>query len=572
MRRTILFGICLVGLCSDRSLLGDEPEIDVDGKVTSVALFKNGIAIVRREVPIQTAGTYRLRNVPDPIHGTFVVESIGAIEARVEPRPTNAKQPSPLGTNLQKEMAGLKVTLFLRNEKSPVVVGTVASLPSTVPTMPDTSLTPTATPYPHWGWAPMSSPMSSPTSVSRFLILTTDKGQTWVDLNDIASIQAEGNPIPDTPSTLKPVLLLRADEASAGKTARISYLSHGLAWAPNYHVQLLDDNRMSLEQIATIRNELGDLAEAEVSVITGFPNIPYSSVLSPMAASQNWSNFLQSLNSIANRDKWSNNALSNSVMTQQVQVGGPNALSRAEADSAAALGDTIDLHYHSIGKRSITQGGSISVSTGKSQSNYQRIVDWSIPDTRNEFGHPVNAGNERRIDPLTGAVIQDDLWDALVFKNTLPFPMTSAPGMVSTQGNFSGQGLVTWTNRNDECTLRVNKALSIRAQHFEYEDQVGDKGKSGREIVYVGHSRYQKVLVNGELKISNQRAAKVKMIVKRQFSGDLIKADGSPKVNLREEGVWSVNKRNELTWTLDLKPSEERTVPFQYAVLSYFPG
>ena len=61
-----------------------------------------------------------------------------------------------------------------------------------------------------------------------------------------------------------------------------------------------------------------------------------------------------------------------------------------------------------------------------------------------------------------------------------------------------------------------------------------------------------------------------KMIIKRKFSGDYVKGDDSPKIVLSEEGVWTVNKRNELQWTLVLKPAEERTVKFQYAVLVYW--
>jgi hypothetical protein len=57
------------------------------------------------------------------------------------------------------------------------------------------------------------------------------------------------------------------------------------------------------------------------------------------------------------------------------------------------------------------------------------------------------------------------------------------------------------------------------------------------------------------------------LIIKRQFSGDYVKGDDTPKIDLREEGAWTVNKRNELTWTLSLKPAEERTVKFQYTVL-----
>ena len=142
--------------------------------------------------------------------------------------------------------------------------------------------------------------------------------------------------------------------------------------------------------------------------------------------------------------------------------------------------------------------------------------------------------------------------------------------MVITGGNFSGQGQVLWTNKNEEATLRVNKALSIRARHVEYENQTADPAKSERDIVYIGGRRFRKVTVNGELRLSNHRATDTKLIIKRQFSGDYLNGDDSPKIDLREEGVWTINKRNELQWTIVMKPAEERTIKFQYAVLVNF--
>ena len=38
---------------------------------------------------------------------------------------------------------------------------------------------------------------------------------------------------------------------------------------------------------------------------------------------------------------------------------------------------------------------------------------------------------------------------------------------------------------------------------------------------------------------------------------DLVEAEGGPKASLREEGVYSVNRRNELVWAVPLKAGEE---------------
>ena len=44
-------------------------------------------------------------------------------------------------------------------------------------------------------------------------------------------------------------------------------------------------------------------------------------------------------------------------------------------------------------------------------------------------------------------------------------------------------------------------------------------------------------------------------------------ADATPKATLREEGVYSVNRRNDLVWTIPLKAGEERKLKYRYTVL-----
>lgn len=45
--------------------------------VESVALFKNGLVVVRATFPVKGAGQYRWDKVPRVVHGSFWVESGG---------------------------------------------------------------------------------------------------------------------------------------------------------------------------------------------------------------------------------------------------------------------------------------------------------------------------------------------------------------------------------------------------------------------------------------------------------------------------------------------------------------
>ena len=73
--------------------------------------------------------------------------------------------------------------------------------------------------------------------------------------------------------------------------------------------------------------------------------------------------------------------------------------------------------------------------------------------------------------------------------------------------------------------------------------------------------------MKGELSVCNHRAESVTMVIRRRFSGELVEADAAPETIFREEGVYSINRRNELAWTITLKPGEERTLAYRYKVL-----
>ena len=191
----------------------------------------------------------------------------------------------------------------------------------------------------------------------------------------------------------------------------------------------------------------------------------------------------------------------------------------------------------------------------KGKADYERIVEWLVPDNRNEFGQHVSREDN-----------DDSAWDALKFKNPLDFPMTTGPAMVTSGGEFNGQRTSYFVNAGEEMVLRVNKALSVRTRAIEHESQAKEVAVA-RDVIWIGGRQFRKSTVEGELSMSNHRKETVSLVLRRRFSGELVQAEGTPKASLREEGVYSVNKRNELLWAIPLKAGEERKIKYSYTVL-----
>lgn len=507
------------------ALAADTP---VKSAIVGVDLFKNGLAIVKREVTLGAPGAYSIDDVPQPVHGTFWIDSTGRVEAVVKMRDIEVPVSDTPPGNLQDDLAGKTVTVHFKGDKRAPATGTMLKI---------------------------KVGKGEEAQGGRFLVLQTAKGRVYIEPGEVASVESED--AGTTVTRRRPQLVLTlADTNRAETKVTIRYIAHGISWAPSYRLDISDPKTLRLEQHAVIRNELGALSGAEVRLISGYPSVEYAHVRSLLSARTSWAQFFSELANYRVREI---DALGNSITAQQVATvngrgpGGGWGSAAALALGATPAGEGVDLHYQSIGKRTLAEGDTLALTVARGTSEYSRIVEWLVPDTRDASGRP--EGREQ----------QDDVWDALKFKNPLAFPMTTGPALVTANGQFNGQRTSYWVNAGEETLLRVEKALSVRTRSVETELLTRDG--SGRDLIWIGGRQYRKTIVEGELSVSNHRKETVPLLIRRRFSGELVSADADPKQTLREEGVYSVNKRQELVWTLELKGGEEKKLKYTYSVL-----
>jgi len=542
--RTIAI-IALAGLLS--AAYGEEKETPVESRIVSVGLFKNGLAVVKRTVNVPGPGAYVLRDVPEPVHGTFWIESDAAVETRLTTRDLDV--PST-GGDFQNELAGRQVTIHFRDGQIPPATGVVKP-----PEKPDhRTWDRTYEQSNDWRWYSRSSSGANQPAQPRYLILQKGPSSMYIDTSMIAYVQADGGARAVTKP--QPVLLFTVGEMKEKPaTISVSYLTKGIGWAASYRVDITNPRELAIEQHADIRNELEDIADADVSLITGFPNIQFAHVASPLSARTTWASFFQQLSMDPSENRGNRN-----IMTQQRVISNYLEPDRGIDLSAIPQGEGPDIHYQPIGKRTLAEGDCIAMSVTSGKAVYDRIVEWIVPDTRSANGRYIE-DYERQQNPEK---YQDAAWDALRFRNPLKMPMTTGPAAIYSADRFLGQRTSFYVSAGEETTMHVTKALSVRTRAVENEEQ-GEK----REIVWIGGHDYRKVSVKGELAASNHRAEPIKLVIRRRFSGELVEADGDPKVSLLEEGVYSVNKRNELVWSITLPAGKEQTFTYRYTVLMW---
>ncbi|WP_294508685.1 hypothetical protein [uncultured Victivallis sp.] len=518
----------------------------VKAPVTRVALFKNGYALVVREVASAPADRFLLDESIVPIHGTLWFAPGDGLSVTGVSRSGKIPNRNPFA-DLTASYENLDVTVTLKSsgsEASRIITGTLVRLgepPSAVPPLPQQPSV----------WHGGRSPGETAAQGTGFLAVRQKDGcLVTFRASEVASIESTG--INSEIREQKRMLLVNR-AGMAGKPLVFSYLAHGLTWAPAYRIALGPEAKLRIDQSATIINDLEDLKDAEISFVSGFPNLQYAGVASPLASGMTFQTFSQQLNQMEY-------ARLNGQPCVLGQVVMKNSFARNETAAVSPLpesGASEDIHFTSGGKVSLAKGDVSYRTLAEATADYERLVEWEIPDWRNEWGVL-----ERNFNRPNGDGNPDgDLWDAVRFRNPFPSPITSAPIEIVDGEKLLGQSTIQWVNPGDDALVRITKALTVSGNRIETEVP----GK--RELITIGGWNYRCPVVEGTVTLRNFRSNAAKVVVKLRFSGELLSADGSPKSRLLETGVYSVNPRRELVWELTLEPRKEVALPYRYRVL-----
>lgn len=535
-------------------------ETEVTPMIDSVGLFKNGLAIVRVSFPITGPGQYQWNHVPRIAHGSLWVESDGSVAIRSTTRMVEVAAGAEASTgNLQQDLAGKKVSVTL---KADAAGGAGVSLEGEVWRLPApassrswnaeySSLDPNTGSY-YWHRRSLAGTQLPPAApgTGNFLVLQEGAGRRYIDQSTIASLRVNGPFDSAAPVEEQPVLIFDVREAPAdGGAIRITYLTRGLAWLPSYRLDLTDPAVLEIRQNAVVRNEMGDIKETEVQLISGFPNVRFGNVDSPVWPGTGLSAFFQQVNQSGSVAQ---GVLGNAIVSQQlVYMNLPSQGDFAALPEAAEQGNASDdIHYESIGRQTMKAGDTLSLDVAAARTKYERVVEWIVPDGRDDRGRHQE-----------GSADGSDAWDAVRFVNPFAFPMTTAAATVIEAGDFRGQSLSGWVNPGQQTSLRITRALSVRTQASEVEEE------AQREVVIIGGRNFQRTSVKGRLVVQNFRGEAVDLAIRCEFSGELLEAEGEPGKTLRTDGKSRVNPRRQLDWTFSLPAGGEKIIHYRYQVL-----
>lgn len=531
-------------------------------KIEKLSIFKNGLGFFSSSGDLPNgAKTINMGQIPIPVFGTFWVyypEQLKLQKVKVSLEEYEKTMPALDLFQLLQANPGKKVLIEKHGENKQIIHGIVESLinPEKFPERPNEYF------------------MHQPTDANRrdfdysqyqnqnkqIAIIRTEKGLAAIEAGSIEHIEFEGDSISrEVKSKEKvPVISIELNKASNGEKIKVTYLARGILWMPSYLIDLSDETAASFTANATIINEVADIENASLELITGFPNIKFSDIDNPMGMSQKLSAFITSMTTPENERRQSGRG-HGLVMQQAMFSNAPAGFSESEenlfpAYSTAMKGtETEDLFIYPVNNFSLKKNETASIPLYTAKMPYRHIYTWKIEDLLDKENEQQidRGGNKDREEAET-------VWHSCRLTNTLKMPLTTAATEFAKDGHFTGQDVCFYTPPGSETTIRMNKALNVPAEQSEFEIE------RKRNAAEFHGSHYDLVKMKGELKLRNKFEKKIKVEITKELSGEVIEKNPDAKDAQIPKGMKRVNPKHLLTWEIELNPGEEKIMTYTY--------
>jgi hypothetical protein len=491
------------------------PAAAEEPQVVSASLFKNGYAFVVREVPVRASGEVVLASIPQASLGSFwLTGSDGvAIDAFVNTEETVRRQDT-LGTldELLQANVGKRLKVeFMQAGKLEAIEGKLLS------------------------------------ATGQIAIFERD-GLVAIPKGTLVNVQAPTGELVYTRDREEKRRVLRATvRTSRPGTLTLIGLERGMTWAPTYAIDISNPKELAVTARATVINDLADIENRELRFITGFPNVPWATMLEPILSGHTVDQFTQMLGGVG-------------IVAPGGMGGRREIMSQTPAAPAADFMQGFtpsgvegvqaeDLFFYRQPNVTMKRGDRGYYVLFRTRSPFEPVHTWEIGDL-------ILGDSTYRPQPES----PQEVWHTIKFRNSGNHPWTTAPATVFKDGQIIGQDTMKYTPVGGEATVRLSKALNVQVDASEEETE------RQRNALTVQHQTYDRVTLQGTLVAHNLKPEPVKLVIGKDLTGEVLNAEGNPKITKIARGLRQVNPRGRIEWTENLKPGERRTLTYRYTV------
>ncbi len=515
-------------------------EADVTPRIGRVALFKNGFAYVTSRATLpEGAATVVLGQLPVPSYGTFWIAYPKGVQVKgLFARLAEVRREVPLVETVDLLEANVGRTVSLGRAGDQELCGTLVRMLAQEPEAPQSE----------YVMGARGDARRHEQDQNKLAVIETTDGTVVLHAGHLTQVSFPGGEpkLTGTRVSHEPVVRVELERPAGGETLSLSYLARGLSWAPSYQIDLSDAHTARLSATAEILNEVVDLEDVAVELVTGFPKLDFANVPSPIALDQSLAEFLRALQSIGLQVPREGRSVTVQAMAETITVASSYGL---PTEGWAAE----DLFLYPVASLGLHRGEVALVPLFTASVPYEHVYTWRVPDLLDRDDRYRQPGEEDT---------SRQVWHACRLVNSSGVPLTTAPAQFVKDGRIVGQSLSRYCNEGATVDIPINRALGIVTDHTELETS-----RETRAFRSTSGATYDRVGVKGELSLESSLSRAVKVEVTKQIRGEVVETSDTPQTTRTARGLRGVNPTYEIEWAFPLGPGEVKHLHYHYTVL-----
>lgn len=395
------------------------------------------------------------------------------------------------------------------------------------------------------------------------LALVQSNGKTQIfnraDINNLKRLEFDEVPTylyDYTASEKVPTLQIDFKSKKEEQPLDMMYLSNGLAWKPDYKIDLIADDKARLSLRSTVINGAEDIKTKKLNLVAGVPNFKYATEISSLidflgilptnldngyvANIANFSNIAQSAGGYAN-DRES---------TAQPEQWSSNA---SNLEDATAIED---LYFYTLKDIELKKGERAFFDIFSAEVPVQHIYEAVL--SNNSISYSLEYSFIKKENPVIHTI---------KLTNTSNFTWTAAPALVlknnKKQNAPISQDKLSYTSIKDDVSVKLTEAPDVSVRFLEKETNREANKKNIKKGKYTYY--HDLVSVETEVTIHNYKNKDIQLDLKRLITGELKDSNEKWQLSPRVQFGYTLNKMTDVCWEIKLKAGEQKTIKYSYS-------
>ena len=396
---------------------------------------------------------------------------------------------------------------------------------------------------------------SNVSNQEKIVMLNTDGAKhIFLEMSDITFIETYEKPEIETKGMQK---IIRIDFAqqSSSQPLETMYLSKGISWFPNYQLQIIDKNKAKLVLSAQLLNDAEDLKNAQMNFAVGIPNFLYDSAPSPLVSNLSLDNFLSQLSGAAASGNRYNTLRNDNTFSNISQNTNYSSSSRETViTNDGQQGE--DLFFYPVSNINLKKGERAVYSLFETQIDYENIYCVILsPNLEN------NSYSYRNNEITTKINL---VQHSLQFQNQTKQPFTTGSAFITQKtasvDRIVSQDRLNYTPTGGTTEVKLSLSSDILVKDIEKMTETKENFKK------INGYDYNLITVEGKIEVKNYKNIVVKVQLKREIIGELLKTNIDWKTTKKVDMYNVLNTKNEVEWKVDLEAGKSKEIVYTYQI------